>query len=153
MEAALLKYSGGRRGRIPAQRGVHAGAQHRERKRLGDIVVRAERQAGHDVGLEVVRRQQDDRRAVRGAGLLEQRQPRAVRQVDIKDGKVKGRGGKRPARPGAVRSQRAGAFRALQREHQPAAERGVVLDDQNMFHWVHLAPIIAGTGRTEKCAP
>ena len=45
-------------------------------------------------------------------------------------------GSQRAARVRTAGGQRADTVRALKREHQPAAERGVVLNDQNLLHRV-----------------
>ena len=75
-------------GRRPAQRGLHAGEELRERQRLRDVVVRPELEAADLVRLRAAGRDHEDRHAAELAEALEELPAIEAGQRDVQDDQV-----------------------------------------------------------------
>ena len=91
-------------------------------------------QPGDDVHFHIVCGQQDDRYGARAAHLRKQREAAAVGQIDVQNQQVKAGLRQRIPRFGQRAADGDLDFRALQRQPNAAAERGVILQKQNPLH-------------------
>ena len=138
---------GGRGGARAAQDGADAGDELAGAERLDDVVVGAELEAQHAVGLVAAGGEHDHRHALVGAQLAQQVEARAVGEHDVEEHEV---GALAPGDLEAGR-ERAGRLRAeaLASEgfRQRNGDRLLVLDEQHHPRLGVHALIVGGLGR------
>ena len=127
-----------------AQLHSDARPEHRQRERLGDIIVGASLQPHNLIHLHVVGCEQDHRRlvAVR-APVAQKLQTARIRQIDIQKHQVKTL--RRHCAPRFRSRLRSGhrAFVRVQRQRNATRQRRVILHEQNAFHRCpSLSPVI-----------
>ena len=141
----------GRRGRArAAQDGADAGDELAGAERLDDVVVGAELEAQHAVGLVAAGGEHDHRHALVGAQLAQQVEARAVGEHDVEEHEV----GALAAGDLEARRQRAGRLRAeaLAGEgfRQRNGDRVFVLDEQHHPRLDVHALIVGGLARCSR---
>ena len=128
----------GVRMRAPPQLGVDPGPEHGQREGLGDIIVRAGFQPRDDVHFHIVGGEQNHRHVPAPAKLRKQLQPAAVREIDIQNQQIE----RLPVQRAARLLQRGAEgdlhLLPLQRQLNPAAQGGVILQQEDFWHRKHL---------------
>ena len=123
-----------RRAVVAAQDGAHAGRQLARAEGLGDVVIGAELQPHHLVGLLVAGGEHDDRHARVPAQPTGDLEPVEPRQAEVQDDEIGALGVRPHQRLVAVACGGDGEARPLQVVADELDDLGLVIDDEDACH-------------------